>query len=89
MNLLREFKKVEQKRSVDEYSERFEDLKSWVLICNPTIPEEFFLDFFIEGLKEEIKHIVKILALFTLSQALNKARHREKVIEMANRKSRV
>lgn len=46
---------------------KFEELKAWVLIRNPTIPEEFFLGFFIEGLKDEIKHTVKILNPFILS----------------------
>lgn len=89
MNLLREFKTVEQKGSIDEYLEKFEDLKAWVLIRNPTIPKEFFLGFFVEGLKEEIKHTLNMLAPFTLSQAVDNARQKKKVIELANRRSRV
>lgn len=61
--------------------ERFEDLKAWVLIKSPTIPEEFFLEFFVEGLKEEIRHTAKMLNSFTLSQAVKKARHQENIID--------
>lgn len=43
-----------QKGTVNEYLERFEDLKTWVLIRKPTIPEEFFLEFFMEGLMEKV-----------------------------------
>ncbi|PHT85952.1 hypothetical protein T459_08058 [Capsicum annuum] len=78
LNLLGEFKKLE----------KFEDLKAWVLITHPTIPEEFFLGFFIEGLKDKIKHTVKILDPFSLSQAVEKIRHQEKLIETINKKSK-
>lgn len=49
------------------YLEIFKDLKAWVLIKHPTIPEEFFLEFCIEGLKEEIRHTVKSLILIPKS----------------------
>lgn len=39
LNLLGEFKKIEQKGSVNEYLEKFEDLKACVLIKLPTISE--------------------------------------------------
>lgn len=67
LNLLGRFKRIEQVGSVTEYLEKFEDLKTWVLIKHPTIPKEFFLGFFIEGLKEEIRHTVKMLDPFSLS----------------------
>ncbi|OIT31356.1 putative mitochondrial protein, partial [Nicotiana attenuata] len=80
------FKRVEQNGSVNEYLERFEDLKAWVLIKHPTIPEEFFLGFFIEGLKEEIRHTVKMLDPYSLSHAVEKARHKEELMESMNKK---
>lgn len=75
-----EFKKIEQTGTVDEYLEKFEELKAWVLIRNPTIPEEFFLEFFIEGLREDIRHTVRLLEPFSFSKAIKKARHQEKVL---------
>lgn len=59
-----------------------------MLITHPTIPEEFFLGFFIEGLKDKIKHTVKILDPFSLSQAVEKITHQEKLIETINKKSK-
>ncbi|XP_019228862.1 PREDICTED: uncharacterized protein LOC109209954 [Nicotiana attenuata] len=88
LKLLGEFKRVEQKGTVNEYLERFEDLKVWVLIKYPAIPEEFFLGFFIEGLKEEIRHTVKMLDPYSLSHAVEKAIHKENLIETMAKKNR-
>ncbi|XP_075092058.1 uncharacterized protein LOC142172173 [Nicotiana tabacum] len=88
LNLIEKFKRIEQKGTVIEYLEKFEDLKAWVLIKHPTIPEEFFLGFFIDGLKEEIRHIVKMLDPFSLSQAVEKARHKEELLDSISRKNR-
>ncbi|XP_060178154.1 uncharacterized protein LOC132608099 [Lycium barbarum] len=88
LNLIREFKKIEQKGTVDEYLEKFEELKTWVLIRNPSIPEEFFLEFFIEGLKDDIRHTVKLLDPYSFSKAIEKARHQENTIEAQIKKGR-
>ncbi|XP_070018003.1 uncharacterized protein [Nicotiana sylvestris] len=88
-NLIGEFKKLEQKGTINEYLEKFEELKTWVLVRRPTIPEEFFLEFFVEGLKEEIRNTVKMLNPYTLIQAVKKARFQKKVIETQMRKSKV
>nr|XP_009765059.1 PREDICTED: uncharacterized protein LOC104216648 [Nicotiana sylvestris] len=89
LKLLEKFKRVEQRGSVNEYLERFEDLKAWVLIKYPTIPEEFFLGFFIEVLKEEIKHTIKILDPYSLSHAVEKVRQKKNLINTMARKSRM
>lgn len=68
--------------------EKFEDLKAWVLIRNPTIPEDFFLEFFVEGVKEEIRHTIKMLNPYTLSQAMDKARHQERLIQAQIRREK-
>lgn len=81
LNLIGEFKNIEQKGTVEKYLEEFEELKAWVLIRNPTIPEEFFLEFFIEGLKEEIRHSVKMLDPYSFSKVVEKARHQENLLE--------
>ncbi|PHT58940.1 hypothetical protein CQW23_01303 [Capsicum baccatum] len=49
LNLLGEFKQLEQRGTIDEYLEKFGNLKAWVLMKNPTIPEEFFLGFSLKG----------------------------------------
>lgn len=84
-NVTGEFKNIKQKGTVNEYLEKFEELKAWVEIRSPTIPEDFFLEFFVERVKEEITHTIKMLNPYKLSQALGKAMQ-EKVIETWNRK---
>lgn len=84
MNLIDELKNVEQKGTVSEYLEELEELKAWALIRNLTIPEEFFLKFFIEGLKEEIRYSVKMVDPYSFSKAVEKAtqaRHQENLLE--------
>ncbi|XP_019246493.1 PREDICTED: uncharacterized protein LOC109226149 [Nicotiana attenuata] len=89
LNLLGKFKRIEQIGTVNEYLEKFEDLKAWVLIKHPTIPEEFFLGFFIESLKEETRHTVKMLDPYSLSQAVEKARHKEELLDSMNREGKL
>lgn len=48
----------------------FEDLKTWMTIRIPTM-----LEFFVEGLKEDISHTVKLLNPFTMSQSVEKSRY--------------
>ncbi|OIT04452.1 hypothetical protein A4A49_30238 [Nicotiana attenuata] len=88
LNLLGEFKRIEQQGSVYDYLARFEDLKAWVLIKHPTILEEIFLGFFVEGLKGEIRHTVKMLDPFSLSQAMEKAKHKENLLEAVAKKGK-
>lgn len=71
---------------MDEYLEQFEELKAWMLIRNPTILEEFFLEFFIEGLKEEIRQIVKMLHTYSFSKVVEKARQKEKLMDSLYKK---
>lgn len=56
-----------------------------MLIRNPTIPEEFFLEFFIEGLKEEIRHTVKMLDPYSFNKLVEKARHKENLLEVVTK----
>lgn len=47
-----------------------------------------FLEFFMEGLKEDIRYTVKMLDPFTLSQDVEKAKYQEKVIEAWDKKGK-
>ena len=54
---------------MEEYEEKFEELKTLMLIRNPKLDEEYFVSSFISGLKEEIKPMVKMVKPQTLSKA--------------------
>jgi len=46
---------------VDDYIERFEELRSLIRALNPLLPEFYHVSSFISGLKDEIKPMLKIL----------------------------
>jgi len=57
-----DFNKLRQVGSVEDYLEKFEELKSFMLQKNPAnYPDEFFIDSFIGGLKPQLKPFVKPL----------------------------
>nr|XP_027122265.1 uncharacterized protein LOC113739231 [Coffea arabica] len=68
-DIIEEFNKLQQEGSVEEYQERFEELKPLMLDKNKNLDESYFTSSFISGLKEEIKPMVKMLRPATLSEA--------------------
>jgi hypothetical protein len=73
-DIVEEFNKLIQKGDIDEYVERFEELKSLMYSLNPSLPESYYISSFISGLKEEIKLMLKILKPTTLIQAFDQAK---------------
>ncbi|KAG8369122.1 hypothetical protein BUALT_Bualt15G0118400 [Buddleja alternifolia] len=53
--MIGEFNKLQQASSVSQYIEKFEELKSYMLIFNKDFLEEYFTASFISGLREDIK----------------------------------
>ena len=56
--VVEKFNVLQQKGSVEEYRERFEELKPLMMIKNKNLHESYFISSFISGLKEEIKPMV-------------------------------
>ncbi|KAE8690574.1 hypothetical protein F3Y22_tig00110894pilonHSYRG00006 [Hibiscus syriacus] len=79
-DIIEEFNKLMQKGSVEEYQERFEELRPYLLQQNMHLGEDYFISSFINGLKEELKHKVKVLEPKKLSEAYRQA----KLYELAN-----
>lgn len=50
-----QFQKVYQTGTVQEYHVRFQSLKTLMLMSRPHLDEGYFVENFIEGLKEELK----------------------------------
>ena len=48
--VVEDFNKLTQTGSIDQYLERFEDLKSLMLLKNPSLPPDYFVDSFVGGL---------------------------------------
>ncbi|KAH0685512.1 hypothetical protein KY290_016997 [Solanum tuberosum] len=87
-DVLEVFNKLNHTRSVDEYLGKFEDLKAEMLIRNPVLNEAHFISSFMGGLKKEIKYVIKMFKLITLSFAIEQARMQEKAIEAALKKDK-
>nr|XP_027083907.1 uncharacterized protein LOC113706223 [Coffea arabica] len=80
-DVVEEFNKLQQKGTVEEYEEKFEELKTLMLIRNPRLDEGYFISSFISGLKDEIKPMVKMFKPLTLSKAFEVAELQECSIE--------
>ena len=48
--VVEEFNKLTQTGSIDDYLEKFEELKSLLQIRNPLLPTDYFVDSFMGGL---------------------------------------
>ena len=61
IDIIEEFNKLKQERSVLNYQIKFEELKSLMIVSHPTLTEAYFVSSFISGLNEELRPIVKML----------------------------
>lgn len=62
-DVVEEFNKLVHESSVDEYVKKFEELKSLMHDLNSLLPKIFS---FVSGLKEDLKHMLKILKPISL-----------------------
>ncbi|XP_038998743.1 uncharacterized protein LOC120124050 [Hibiscus syriacus] len=74
------------KGSVEEYQEKFEELRPYLLQQHMHLGEDYFVSSFISGLKEELKHKVKVLEPRNLSEAYRQAKLYELANEMEGKK---
>jgi hypothetical protein len=73
-DIVEEFNKLTQEGGMEEYVERFKELKSLMYSLNPLLPESYYISSFISGLKEDIKPMLKILKPGTLMTAFDQAK---------------
>ncbi|KAJ8438110.1 hypothetical protein Cgig2_015367 [Carnegiea gigantea] len=57
--VVEDISKLQQNGALDEYLEKFEELKAVMLQRTPALPDVFFMDSFISGLKPQLKPFVK------------------------------
>lgn len=79
---MEKFNKLYQDITVEVYREKFEELKTLMLIRNPHLSEDYFISSFTSGLKKEIKTIVKMLKLGTLSEVVEVAHLQEQALKL-------
>jgi len=74
--VVEDFHKLQQMGSVEDYLEKFEELKS-LLLQNIPLPDDYFVSSFVGGLKPQLKPFVKALNPVTLDEAIKYARLHE------------
>ncbi|CAH9134345.1 unnamed protein product [Cuscuta epithymum] len=87
--IIGEFNKLRQKGGVEDYIDKFSELKSFMLQRNKFLDDFYFLKSFLSGLKEEIRHIVEIVDPENLEQAFMVAKKQESLLEAVGRTGRI
>ncbi|XP_027171840.1 uncharacterized protein LOC113771462 [Coffea eugenioides] len=83
-----EFSKLNQTSTVLAYQEKFEELRSIVMIQMPELTESYYISSFLSGLKGEIKSAVKMHRPDSLQFAFEMARWQEHHLDLVHKSSR-
>lgn len=81
------FRNLKQYGSVDSYIDKFEETMALVKRSNPTLTGDYFLDYFISGLKDHIKRPLKSLSIYSLVTAYEHACNYDVIPRSANTSS--
>ncbi|KAL5709495.1 hypothetical protein ACHQM5_020179 [Ranunculus cassubicifolius] len=87
-NIVGEFNRLTQTSTLQKYLEKFEELYPLMLLKNKGLTESFFVDSFVSGLKEEIRHTVLMFRPTTLNHAISLARLQEATMESMDKPKR-
>lgn len=85
-NLVGQFNKLTQKGKVEEYVKIFEELKAYMSAQNKHYSENYFIESFLSGLKEEIATSLYVVKPLTLRDAINQARGQEVHLESLDKR---
>ncbi|XP_027088762.1 uncharacterized protein [Coffea arabica] len=84
-DIVEEFNKLQQLGNMEDYQEKFEELKALMLIKNRNLDENYFISSFISGLKEEIKPMIKMLKPVTLTEAFELSQWQEYALKLQHK----
>ncbi|VFQ74021.1 unnamed protein product [Cuscuta campestris] len=85
-NVVEQFKKLEQKGSLESYVDEFEDLRSILVQHSHYLPDSFILDSFVGGLKPAVKLFVRAFKPTSIAEAITFARLKEESLEVEGTK---
>nr|XP_027090423.1 uncharacterized protein LOC113711457 [Coffea arabica] len=88
MDPVEEFNKLQLSTTVLAYQEKFEDLRSEVMIRVPHLSESYFVSSFLSGLPEELRSLVRTHKPETLTQGFELARLQENALESILKRQR-
>jgi len=74
VDIVEEFNKLKQVKSVESYQKRFEELMSLMIHHNPHLSEAYFVSSYLSGLNDELRPMIKVLRPRTVEQASESAR---------------
>ncbi|KAL2905959.1 Transposon Ty3-I Gag-Pol polyprotein [Bienertia sinuspersici] len=83
-NVVKRFNKLSQTGSIESYIDDFEELRSLMLQQNHVLPDSYFLDSFVGGLKPTVRPFVKAFKPTTFTQAIEFSRLQEENLEATN-----
>ncbi|XP_078173151.1 uncharacterized protein LOC144567004 [Carex rostrata] len=78
-----EFKRVHQIGKVEEYVKRFLQARSRLTYMRNIVNEEFYVEGFISGLRDEIRHNIEMFNLVTVNEAIKCAKQIELFLDSA------
>lgn len=64
---MEEFMRIKQGGSIDEYLDKFEDVRIWLEKVMPALGETYLLSIFTGGLKDDVRLVVRMLKPTTLN----------------------
>lgn len=88
-DIVKEFNKLRQKGSVEDYQTKSKELRSPLILSHPTLNEQYFMSSFISGLNDELRPTIKMLQPAVFKQAVEKARLQELALEDILKKHRI
>ena len=88
LDIVEEFNKLQQKGTVEEYEEKFEEFKTPMLTRNPKLDESYFVSSFVSGLKEEIKPMIEMFKPQTVAKPFEVAELQESYLDTQSKQSK-
>ncbi|KAK2985526.1 hypothetical protein RJ640_015851 [Escallonia rubra] len=76
-SVVHKFNKLKQTSTVSDYQGQFEQLRAQMIAKNYTLTEEYFVESFLSGLREEVRGMVQMFGPTSLMEAYSKARLQE------------
>lgn len=86
--MVKDFNKLQQKNTINDYQERFEEMRSLMLLKNQRLSEDYFISNFISGLREEIKVMLRMLKPRTLLETYEMAFLQEQAFGITQKRFR-
>lgn len=86
---IEEFNKLQQTGSVQDYQDKFEELKTLLLYKDPRLSEQYFVSSFISGLREELKPVVRMMKPSSLIEAFEIAHCQEQSMDLQHKRQKM